>query len=108
MTKAKTTYKATMRTAQAQLNMPEKSASKIFHQPIIKLVLDTLERTVFRIIPMQIGLGASIAIGLLIVFIAYSYGYRIVSLSILGYVFALGYLVGLVFEYVRHIVTQSK
>lgn len=108
MTKTTRTYRETIKKTRHDMSLIEGFASKILHQPVVALVLNTLEKTLFRIIPMQFGLVASIVIGALTIFVAYSYGYQLVSLSVLGYVFVLGYIVGLVFEYVSSMVSQSK
>ncbi len=101
-------YRTTLAKAQHHLRADEKLLAKIIHQPVIYLILNTLERSLFRIIPMQFGLISSIVVGLLIISVAYFYGYQINSLTILGSVFVLGFVVGLVYEYVRTLVSPSK
>lgn len=101
-------YRVTLAKAQQHLRSDEKVLAKILHQPVIYLVLHTLERSLFRIIPMQFGLIGSITVGLLVISVAYFYGYQINSLTILGSVFVLGFVVGLVYEYVRTLISTSK
>ncbi len=108
MTKTTKTYSETIKNTRRDMSFIEGLASKVLHYPIVALTLDTLEKTLFRIVPMQFGLMASIVIGALTIFVAYSYGYQLVSLSVLGYVFVLGYTVGLVFQYVSSLISQSK
>lgn len=108
MTKTTKTYREAIKNTRRDMGFIEGFASKVLHQPVVALTLNALEKTLFRIVPMQFGLVASIAIGALTIFVAYSYGYQLVSLSVLGYVFVLGYTVGLVFQYVSSIISQSK
>ena len=108
MVKNKGDYQVTIARAQAQLNTTERLLSKLLHIPAIDLVLHTLERSIFRIVPMQIALVATITVGLLIVSIAYFYGYHIASLNALGGVFILGFVVGVVYEYVSALIRQVK
>ncbi len=104
----KNDYRTALAKAQQHLRADEKVLAKLLHQPIFYVILNTLERSIFRIIPMQFALISSITVGLLIISVAYFYGYRINSLSILGSVFALGFIVGLVYEYVRALISQTK
>lgn len=108
MTKATRVYRETIKNTRRDMSFIEGLASKVLHQPVVALILNILEKTLFRIIPMQFGLVAAIIIGTLTIFVAYSYGYQLVSLSFLGYVFVLGYTVGLVFQFVSSLVSQSK
>jgi hypothetical protein len=103
-----THYKKALNRAQQHMRADEKILAKIFHQPVVYLILNTLERSVFRIIPMQFGLISSVTVGLLIISVAYFYGYQINSLSVLGSVFVLGYIIGFVYEYVRVFIRQGK
>lgn len=103
-----TDYKVTIRKARAELNMHEQLISRFIHMPVIPSVLNILEKTLFRQIPMQFGLMASVTIGLFLVGISYLYGYQILSLEVLVYIFGLGFMVGLVFEYVRSLLRQQS
>lgn len=108
MVKNKDDYQVTIATARSRLSTPDRLLSKLLHIPAIDLVLRTLERSIFRIVPMQIALVTTITAGLLIVCIAYFYGYHIASLNVLGSVFILGFIVGAVYEYVRALIRQVK
>lgn len=103
-----THYRVTLAKAQQHLRADEKILAKILHQPVIYLILHTLERSLFRIIPMQFGLISSIIVGLLVISVAYFYGYQINSLTIMGSVFVLGFIIGLVYEYVRALIHSSE
>jgi hypothetical protein len=104
----KTAYQDTLSKAQSHLNKYERFLANILHNRLVYLVLDTLERSLFRIIPLQFALISSVTVGLLIIAQAYFYGYQIKSLSSLGAVFILGMIVGLIYEYVRTFIKQAK
>lgn len=108
MSKNKTAYHKAIHKNRIHLNTSEQIISKIMHQHLVELVLKSLENTFFRIIPMQFGFMAITIIGVFSVVVAYFYGYQTISLTSLGYVFALGFIVGLVYEYVRSIIKQVK
>lgn len=108
MPKNKTAYHKAIHKNRVHLSTFEQLASKIIHQRFVELVLKSLENTFFRIIPMQFGFMAITIIGVFSIVVAYFYGYQTTSLTSLGYVFALGFIVGLVYEYVRSIIKQVK
>ena len=108
MVKNKDDYQVTIATAQSRLSATDRLLSKLLHTHAINLVLHALERSLFRIVPMQIALVATVTVGLLIVCVAYFYGYHIASLNVLGGVFILGFIVGAVYEYVRALIRQVK
>lgn len=75
---------------------------------IISLVLTLLEKSFFRSTPMYFGFVTAIVVGTLILVTAYYFGYQIVSMTILGYVFAIGFIVGFIYEYIRSMAKQIK
>jgi len=108
MTKNKSAYQVMIIDAQARLTGPEKLVSKILHSAAVDLVLRNLDRTLFRIVPLQFGLVASVTVGILMIGIAYFYGYKINSLSMIFNVFILGYILGALYEYVHTMIRQVK
>ena len=108
MSKNNTAYHKVIHQNRVHLNLIERTASKLIHQKIVEVVLASLERTFFRIIPMQFGFIAVTTIGLFIVVVAYFYGYQTAGLTVLAYVFALGFIVGVVYEYVKTLIKQVK
>lgn len=108
MDSRKQEYKKVIREVRGQLSSIEKACSSVIHQPVLGTALHALENTFFRIIPMQFGFTASIAVGALMLCIAYFFGYQIVSLSVLGYVFVLGFAVGYVYEIIKSLIKQTK
>ncbi|MEK7621330.1 MAG: hypothetical protein AAB395_03165 [Patescibacteria group bacterium] len=107
MAKNSNDYKVTMKKARAELNAYERLIGKFIHLAPVSLVIGILEKTLFRQTPMQFGLVASVTMGLFLVSMSYLYGYQISSLEVLVYIFGLGFIVGLVFEYVRSLLKQQ-
>ncbi len=108
MSKHHTAYHKAIRQNRVHLSTHEKLLSKVIHQRFVELVLACLERSFFRVLPMQFGFIAVTTIGSFSIFVSYFYGYQTTSLTALGYLFALGFLVGVVYEYVRAIVKQAN
>ncbi|MDO8336564.1 MAG: hypothetical protein Q7T74_07375 [Candidatus Saccharibacteria bacterium] len=108
MSSNKKHYKITVAKAQSEMTNVEKYTSKIVHIPIVNVVLNNLERSVFRIIPMQFALVTTVTVGLLMISIAYFYGYQTSSLTTLGSVFILSFIVGILYDYVRSLIKQVK
>ncbi len=108
MSKKNTAYHKAIRQNRVHLSSHEKILSKLIHQRLVELILASLENSFFRILPMQFGFIAVTIIGVFSLIVAYFYGYQITSMTALGYVFALGFLVGVVYEYVRALVKQVK
>lgn len=100
-------YNATIKKARVELNIYEQLISRFIHMPVISSILSILEKTLFRQTPMQFGLVASVTMGLFLVSMSYLYGYQVSSLEVLVYIFGLGFIVGLVFEYVRSLLGQQ-
>lgn len=101
-------YKVTISKARAELKAHEQVISRLIHLPIISSLFTILEKTLFRQTPMQFGLVASVTMGLFLVSMSYLYGYQVSSLEVLVYIFGLGFIVGLVFEYVRSLLKQQE
>lgn len=100
--------KITLNKIRFHLNTFEKIVSIIIHKPIMSLVLVSLEKSFFRTIPMYFGFVAAITAGILMLATAYFFGYQIISLTVLGYIFVLGFVMGFMYEYVRSMVRQIK
>lgn len=108
MPKKHTSYHNTIKQNRVHLNVFERIASIVLHYPLVDVILGSLDKTLFRIVPMQIGFIAVTIFGLLAVAVAYFYGYQTMSLTSLAYVYVLGFVVGFVFEYVRTFIRQAK
>jgi len=108
MSKKNTAYHKAIHENRVHLSSSEKLLSKVIHQRLVELILTSLEHTFFRILPMQFGFIAVTIIGTFSMIVAYFYGYQITSMTALGYVFALGFLVGVVYEYVRTLIKQVQ
>lgn len=107
MTNHTKTYKATIRSSRDSLNSFEKIASKLLHVKVIDQITNLLDTTVFRTTPLLIAMSSAITVGLLLLAVCYTFGYRVSSMEIMIYILILGFVVGAVFEYVRALVKKG-
>lgn len=92
-------YKKTLTTMQSQLSAPSRAFSKAIHNPVVEKVSDTVGNTVAR--PNIIIAGALGAIASVVIYIiAKHYGYAL-SGSETIILFAAGWCLGAVVEYIR-------
>lgn len=100
--------KNTLKKIRPHLNILEQKISGAIHQPFIETLLTSIEKGPFRIVPMCFGFGAAIVAGISMLATAYFFGYQTTSLTVLGYVFVLGFVIGFVYEYLRSLPEGSK
>lgn len=108
MTTKNSDYQKTIADARSHLSLSLQFLSRVFHVKVFDILLRILEKSLFRIVPTLIGLTAAISVGIFIVCLCYFFGYQVISMSILWYVLALGYIIGIVFEYIRILITQKN
>ena len=80
----------------------------VLHYPVLEVILQTSEKTFFRLIPSIFGITTAVTVSLFMLSIGYYYGYTIVSISTASYAYILGYIVGLIFEYIKSLVRQIQ
>ncbi len=90
------------------LSPTEKIFIRIFHHRVISTILDSLAIFPLRETPLLFGLLSSIIIGIGMISTAHVFAYGVASLQILIPVFLLGYLVGLIYEYLTALLRQSR
>lgn len=78
--------------------------SKVIHSSLGNAIATFLEATLFRPIPLIVGLCVAILGGLVLLIFATTFGYSIISLHSLGLMFVLGFIIGAVYEYLRLII----
>lgn len=100
--------KKTLNKIRLHLNVFEQIISRIIHNPIIAWIFIALEKFFFRSTPLYFGFVITIVTGVLMLAIAYFFGYQVTSLTVFGYIFALGFVIGFVYEYLRSLVKQVK
>lgn len=99
-----TTYKRTMQQVQSELSAPSRAFSKVIHTKAIEKTSDALESTVARPNAMLAGAVTAFIFTLVIYLVAKNYGYRLSGFETIGG-FILGWIVGLLFDYFRVMIT---
>lgn len=107
MTK-KDPYNAALKDIRKQMPRHMQIISIVLHYPITEVILQTLEKTFFRLVPSIFGITTAVTVSLFMLSIGYYYGYTIVSISTAAYAYILGYIVGIVFEYIKSLVRQIQ
>jgi len=105
--KAKVSYKKTMRETQAQMKPAERSFSKVIHNPAVEKTSEALGSTVARPNAILAGSLSAFLLGLGIYLTAQYYGYPLSGTEMIA-AFILGWVVGLLFDYLRIMITGKK
>jgi hypothetical protein len=97
-------FKTTMRDVQDQLPLPSRAFSKVIHNKTVEAVSDTVGTTIAR--PNAILTGAIFAFltTTVLYYLAKNIGYRLSGFETIG-AFALGWVVGILFDYFRVMIT---
>lgn len=100
-------FDATMREVRSQMSTPSRAFSTFIHNPVVEKTSDTIGNTVAR--PNAILSGAVFAFifTLVIYMIARFYGYPLSGTETIAS-FALGWVLGLIFDYVRLLVVGKR
>lgn len=101
------TYKRTMKQVQSELSAPSRTFSKIIHVKAIEKTSDALESTVARPNAILAGAITAFIFTLAIYLIAKNYGYKLSGFETIGG-FILGWVIGLLFDYFRVMITGKR
>jgi hypothetical protein len=101
------TYNRTMKQVQSELSTPSRAFSKVIHAKAVEKTSDALESTVARPNAMLAGAVGAFIITLVIYLITKNYGYRLSGFETIGG-FILGWVIGLLFDFFRVMVTGKK
>lgn len=105
--KAKASYKKTMKETQAQLPVASRTFSKVIHNPAVEKTSEAVGSTVARPNALLAGSFTAFLFTLAIYFIARRYGYPLSGFETIA-AFILGWAVGLLFDYLRVMITGKK
>lgn len=95
-----TEYKKTLKSIQKNMNPAEKTFSKVIHNPVIEKTSDIAGATVARPAALLAGSIAALVITSVVYVIADHYGYRLSGSEWIA-TFILGWLIGLIIDWVR-------
>jgi hypothetical protein len=100
-------YKKHMKQVQAELPAPERAFSKIIHAPVIEKTSEFIGGTVAR--PNAILSGAVVAFFLVLVvyLVAKNFGYVLSGFETIG-AFIIGWVIGILYDYFKVLVTGKK
>ncbi len=106
-TKAKASYKKTMKETQAQMKPAERSFSKVIHTPVVEKTSEVVGNTVARPNAILAGSMMAFLFTLGIYMVAKYYGYPLSGFETIA-AFIVGWLVGLIFDYFRVMITGKR
>lgn len=96
----KASFNQTMKRVQGEMSPAERTFSKFIHSPVIEKSSEVIGKTIAR--PNAIFTGSLFAFVLVLAvyFLARNYGFRLSGFETIG-AFALGWTIGLIYDYVR-------
>ncbi len=102
-----TSYKQTMKTIRSQMNAPQRSFSKVIHNPAIESVSEVAGKTVARPNSILAGSFAAFLVVTIVYMVAKRYGYPLSGFETIG-AFLAGWFIGTIFDYFRAMITGGK
>ncbi|MES2876720.1 MAG: hypothetical protein V4678_04610 [Patescibacteria group bacterium] len=105
--KAKASYKKTMKETQAHMKPAERTFSKVIHNPVVEKTSEVAGSTVARPNAILAGSLTAFLFTLGIYTLAKYYGYPLSGFETIA-AFIIGWIVGLLFDYLRVMVTGKK
>lgn len=106
-TKAKASYKRTMKETQAHMKPAERTFSKVIHNPAVEKTSEAVGSTIARPNAIVAGSFTALIFTLGIYLFAKHYGYPLSGSETIA-AFILGWVVGLLFDYLRVMITGKK
>lgn len=100
-------YTKTMRQVQKDLSPPARIFSKIIHNRVIERLSDTISNTIARPNAILFGSFSAFVATLVVYLIAKSSGYQL-SGSESIFTFTIGWIIGIIFDYLRIMITGKK
>lgn len=105
--KAKASYKKTMKETQAHMKPAERTFSKVIHNPAVEKTSEVVGSTVARPNAILAGSVTAFLFTLGLYVFAKYYGYPLSGFETIA-AFILGWVVGLLFDYLRVMITGKK
>ena len=100
-------YTAAMRDIQTHMSPSERAFSKVIHHPTVERVSDAVGATVARPNAILAGAITAFLVSLGTLLIAKHYGYRLSGFEAIG-AFAAGWLLGILYDFFRVMITGKK
>lgn len=93
-------YEQTMRLIRTEMTGPSRLFSKVIHAPIVERSSEVIGGTLARPNAIMAGSSTALVLVLAVYILARTFGYRLSGFETIG-AFMLGWLVGLIYDYVR-------
>lgn len=106
-TKAKASFKKTMKETQDHMNPAERTFSKVIHTPAVEKTSEAVGSTVARPNAILAGAFSAFVFTLAIYLVARHYGYPLSGAESIAS-FIIGWAVGLLFDYIRVMATGKR
>ena len=100
-------YKRHMKEVQSQMSTPSKVFSKFMHNPAVDKTSEVIGSTVARPNAMLAGAFSAFILTLAVYVIAKNIGYQLSGFETIA-AFILGWVIGLIYDYLRIIITGKK
>ena len=85
-----------------------KVSRRVIHAPLVWHISELLDRTLLRTIPFLFGSFLALITLVLFITISYVFGYHIISLESFGVIFLLGFLIGIIYEYLALLLRTTR
>lgn len=100
-------YKQTMKRVQSELSLPARTFSKIIHAPFIEKSSEIIGSSLARPNAILAGSFTALVMVSIIYVVARTYGYRLSGFETIA-TFVLGWIIGIVFDYVKVMATGKR
>lgn len=103
----KASYKKTMTIIRSEMSAPSRTFSKVIHTPFVEKSSEVLGSSLARPNAILAGSFTSLVLVMGIYVIARTFGYRLSGFETIG-AFVIGWIVGILFDYVKVMATGKK
>lgn len=100
-------YKQTLKGVRSQMNAPERTFSKVIHSPVVERTSEVVGNTIARPNSILAGSFTAFIVVSIVYLIAKKYGYALSGFETIG-AFAVGWLLGVLFDYLRAMITGGR
>lgn len=100
-------FKRQMKEVQSQMSTPSKVFSKFMHNPVVDKASEAIGSTIARPNAMLAGTFSAFILTLAVYVVAKNIGYQLSGFETIA-AFILGWIIGLVYDYLRIIITGKK
>lgn len=99
-TQRKESYAQTMKLVRTHMSGPQRTFSKVIHQPVIEKSSEVLSNTLARPNAMLAGSFCALVLVTVVYVVARTYGYPLSGFETIG-AFILGWIIGIIYDYAK-------